>query len=127
MGGSPFVTGINQIAITCHDVPRAATFYRDVVGIPFLFESNGLAFLQCGDTRLMLSKPEGEGSGHGNSIIYFKTDDIVAATSSLVAHGVMIDEQPTMVARLPTAEVWVSAWRDSEGNMMAFQQEKPIA
>ena len=53
MSGPQRVTGINQIAISCHDVVRATAFYRDLLGIPFLFASNGIAFLQSGGTRLM--------------------------------------------------------------------------
>jgi predicted enzyme related to lactoylglutathione lyase len=127
MADAVHITGINQIAITCHDVARATAFYRDVLGIPFLFESNGLAFFQTGGIRLMLSEPEGEGTGHGNSILYFRTDDITGDTATLAARGVTITEQPTLAARLPDREVWVAAFRDSENNMMAFQQEKPVA
>ena len=127
MSGPQLATGINQIAISCHDVPRATAFYRDLLGIPFLFESNGIAFLQSGDTRLMLTKPEGEGTGHFNSILYFRTDDIVSATAYLEANGATIVAPPAIVARLAEREIWVAAFKDSEGNVMAFQQEKPVA
>lgn len=127
MNGPQLATGINQIAISCHDVPRATVFYRDLLGIPFLFESNGIAFLQCGDTRLMLARPEGEGTGQFNSILFFRTDDIVSSTATLAGHGVPIVAQPALIARLPDREVWVASFKDSEGNVMAFQQEIPVA
>jgi predicted enzyme related to lactoylglutathione lyase len=127
MSGPQLATGINQIAISCHDVPRATVFYRDLLGIPFLFASNGIAFLQSGDVRLMLTKPDGEGTGQFNSILYFRTDDIVSSTAYLEAKGVTIVAPPAIVGRLPEREIWVAAFKDSEGNVMAFQQEKPIA
>jgi predicted enzyme related to lactoylglutathione lyase len=127
MSGPELTTGINQIAIACYDVPRATAFYRDLLGIPFLFESNGIAFLQSGDTRLMLTKPDGEGTGHFNSILYFRTDDIVNSTAYLELNGTTILAPPAMIARLPDREVWVASFKDSEGNVMAFQQEKAIA
>lgn len=58
MSPTPAITGIGQIAIACHDVRRATAFYRDVVGLPFLFETTGLAFFRCGDVRLMLTRTE---------------------------------------------------------------------
>jgi predicted enzyme related to lactoylglutathione lyase len=127
MSGPQLATAINQIAIACHDVPRATAFYHDLLGIPFLFESNGISFLQSGDTRLMLTKPDGEGTGHFNSILYFRTDDIVNSTAYLEANAVTILAQPALIARLPDREVWVSSFKDSEGNVMAFQQEKSVA
>ncbi len=127
MSGPQLATGINQIAISCLDVPRATIFYRDLLGIPFLFESNGIAFLQSGDTRLMLTKPDGEGTGHFNSILYFRTDDIISSTAYLEVNGTTILAQPALIARLPDREVWVASFKDSEGNVMAFQQEIPVA
>ena len=44
---------IGQIAIDTHDLPRAVTFYRDAVGLDYSFETDSLAFLMCGEVRLM--------------------------------------------------------------------------
>jgi len=55
---------IGQIAIPVRDVQRASEFYRDTLGIKFLFQVPGLAFFACGGVRLMLSTPEGPEFGH---------------------------------------------------------------
>jgi catechol 2,3-dioxygenase-like lactoylglutathione lyase family enzyme len=39
---------IRQIAITVKDLERAIVFYRDALGIPFLFRVPNLAFFDCG-------------------------------------------------------------------------------
>ena len=49
---------IGQIAVNVENVERAVEFYKEVIGLPLLFETNGLAFFQCEDTRLLLSRPE---------------------------------------------------------------------
>ena len=50
---------IGQIAMTVRDLPRAVAFYRDVLGMRFLFEAPpAMAFFDCGGIRLMLSLPE---------------------------------------------------------------------
>ena len=49
---------LGQIALTVSDLERAVAFYRDKLGINFLFQFPGLAFLDCGGVRLMLSLPE---------------------------------------------------------------------
>ena len=72
MSGYEGPTGVGQLAVPVTDLERAVAFYRDVLGLRFLFRAPpGLAFLQCGEVRLMLSQPQpGEGeTGAGVFII----------------------------------------------------------
>ncbi len=126
MTNTPFATGIHQIAIPCRDLARGVAFYRDALGLPFLFETNGLAFFMCGSVRLMLSIPEKQEHAV-SSILYLGTNDIQGATESLRAKGVKIEADAHLIANLGRVEVWLSHWLDSEGNLMAYMQEKPIA
>src|SRR3979411_3031213 len=88
---------IGQIAMTVQDLPRAVAFYRDVLGMRFLFEAPpSLAFFDCegGGVRLMLSPPEQEGQAAGqqfNSILYYTVDDIQQAARELEARGVVFE------------------------------------
>lgn len=41
---------LQQVAITTGDLPAAIGFYRDRLGLPFLFESNGMAFFDMAGT-----------------------------------------------------------------------------
>ena len=114
---------LRQIAITCKDVERATAFYRDALGLPFLFSAPpGLSFFDCGGVRLMLSKAEGEAAG--TSVLYYLVDDIQAARDSLVAKGVKFVGEPHMIARMPDHELWLAEFRDSENNVMALMEEK---
>ena len=68
---------IGQIAIVVSDVEKVLPFYRDVLGLPYLFSpSPHQAFLSAGPVRIMLSVPEGAGTAGKNSILYFKVKDI---------------------------------------------------
>ena len=114
---------LRQIAITCKDVERATAFYRDALGLPFLFSAPpGLSFFDCGGVRLMLSKAEGEAAG--TSVLYYLVDDIQAARDSLAAKGVTFVGEPHMIARMPDHELWLAEFRDSEDNVMALMEEK---
>jgi catechol 2,3-dioxygenase-like lactoylglutathione lyase family enzyme len=57
--------GIGQLAIQVADLEHAVAFYRDVLHLRFLFQAPpGLAFLDCGGVRLMLTqRQEGETEG----------------------------------------------------------------
>ena len=118
----PGITNIGQIALTVKELPRAVAFYRDVLGLSYLFEASNLAFLNCGGTRIMLTTAESPESTY-NSILYYKTDDIHAACQVLKDRGVVFESEPRMIARMPDHELWMAFLRDSEGNLLALMSE----
>lgn len=114
---------IGQIAIVCQDVARATAFYRDALGLRFLFAAGPqLSFFDAGGTRLMLSVAEGD--VRGTSALYFSVRDIAAVAASLAAKGVRFINAPHVVARMPEYELWLAEFRDSEGNVLALMEEK---
>ena len=116
-------TRIGQIAIVCKDVARATAFYRDVMGLRFLFAAGPtLSFFQCGDVRLMLSPAEGE--ANGTSVLYYFVTDIEGKAKALTENGARKVGEPHLIARMPDHELWLAEFRDSEGNFCALMEEK---
>jgi methylmalonyl-CoA/ethylmalonyl-CoA epimerase len=114
---------IGQIAIVCTDVARARDFYRDALGLKHLFDAGPtLSFFQSGTTRLMLSTAEGEPTG--TSVLYFFVTDIQGTKKELEGKGVKFIDEPHMIAKMPDHELWLVAFRDSEGNMLALMEER---
>ena len=116
------LTTIGQIAVTVRDIPRATAFYRDVLGVPFLFEAPGMAFFQAGDTRLMLGLPENERQNFA-SILYFRVDDINGAYSDLKGKGVAFTHEPRLVHRGSQSDLWLAFFSDPDANTMALMSE----
>jgi catechol 2,3-dioxygenase-like lactoylglutathione lyase family enzyme len=114
---------IGQIAINVHDTNRAVEFYRDILGLKLLFTAGHLAFFDCGGVRLMLSPPEKPEFDHPSSILYFKVDDIQSAYNRLLQKNTKTEDQPHLVARMPDHDLWLTAFRDSEGNLMCLMSE----
>ena len=114
---------IGQIAIVVKDVEQATAFYRDVLGMRFLFAFPGLAFFDCDGVRLMLSRPEKPEFDHPSSILYFKVPDIQQAYQSLRAHDVRFDDEPHLIARMPDHDLWMVFFRDLDGNALALMSE----
>ncbi|HEX9563344.1 MAG TPA: VOC family protein [Gemmatimonadaceae bacterium] len=115
---------IGQIAVNAHDVSRAVQFYRDALGMRLLFEAPpGMAFFDAGGVRLMLSLPESPAYDHPGSILYFRVDDIMQAHRALTERGVRFEDQPHLVARMPDHELWMTFFKDSEGNTLALMAE----
>jgi catechol 2,3-dioxygenase-like lactoylglutathione lyase family enzyme len=73
------VTRLGQVCINVHDVGRATAFYRDKLGLPFLFAAGQLAFFDCAGVRLMLSPPEKPEFDHPSSVLYLVVPDIKTA------------------------------------------------
>ena len=116
---------IGQIAVTVSDVTTALTFYRDALGLPFLFSAGpNLAFFDAGGVRLMLSTPQGSGSVGHNSILYFRVSDIVAVHDAVVARGAVSERAPQLAAKLPDHELWTGFLRDPDGNLVGLMEEK---
>lgn len=125
---APFaLSQIGQIALNVQDVPRATAFYRDVLGMTFLFAFPGLAFFDCGGVRLMLSRPDRPEFDHPASILYYKVADIAAAHLTLVERGVAFVSEPHVVHRAADHDLWLADFRDSEGNLLCLMSEVPRA
>ena len=117
------ITSIGQISIRVHDVERAVAFYRDALGLEFLFDASPLAFLMCGDVRLMLTKPESDEFDHPSSTLYFRVGDIQAARTELLERGVPFDDEPHLIARMPDHELWMTFFRDPDRNLHGLMAE----
>jgi predicted enzyme related to lactoylglutathione lyase len=116
---------IGQIAITVSDVEEALVFYRDVLGMDFLFSAGPeLAFLNADGVRIMLTTPQGAGTVGGNSILYFKVSDIEAVHSSVIARGAQNERDPQLAAKMPDHELWTGFLRDPDGNLVGLMEEK---
>jgi methylmalonyl-CoA/ethylmalonyl-CoA epimerase len=117
---------VGQISIRTKDLPSAVAFYRDQLGLEFLFEAGpALAFFVCGDVRLMLSVPESPEFDHPSSTVYFRVDDLGAAYEELRGRGVPFDDEPHLIAKMPDHELWMAFFRDSENNILALMSEVP--
>jgi methylmalonyl-CoA/ethylmalonyl-CoA epimerase len=116
---------IGQIAVIVHDLPRAVAFYRDTLGMKFLFEAPPMmAFFDCSGVRLMLSQPSSPDLDH-RSIIYYTVDDIQGARKELGARGVEFHHEPRIIAPLAHADLWMADFRDPDGNVIEIMSEVP--
>ncbi len=117
---------LGQILVPVSDVERATAFYRDQLGIPFLFAFPGNAFFDADGIRLYLAAPEQPGFA-GIATLYFRVDDIREAVAALEARGVDFGEGPHVVHRDDTMALWMAFARDPDGNNIGLMAEVPHA
>jgi predicted enzyme related to lactoylglutathione lyase len=119
------VEEIGQIAVTVSDVEVALDYYRDILGLKFLFSAGpNLAFLSDGSVRIMLSTPQGSGAVAANSILYFKVNEIEATYAAIVERGSAAERRPQLTAKMPDHELWIGFLRDPDGNLIGIMEEK---
>ena len=119
------ITKIGQLALTVSDVKQALNFYQNILGLEFLFSpSENLAFVQSGETRIMLSTPQGAGEVGKNSILYFQTTQIESFCTKAVENGATLEREPQLAAQMPDHELWIGFLKDPDGNLVGIMEEK---
>jgi methylmalonyl-CoA/ethylmalonyl-CoA epimerase len=75
----------------------------------------------------MLSLPEKPDFDHPGSILYFSVPDIAAAHRQMLAVGAHFEDEPHLIARMPTHDLWMVFFRDSEQNLLGLMSEVSTA
>ena len=112
---------VEQVLIPVSNLDAAIPWYRDVLGLTFLFAAPPqMSFFQCGATRLLVGVPESAEVAKRGSQIYFGVDDIHATQTTLESRGVSFDQKPHVVHRAGDTELWLAEFRDPDGNPLAL-------
>ena len=118
------LAALGQIGITVTDVDRAVAFYRDALGMKFLFQFPNMGFFDCNGVRLMLSVAERPSETY-SSILYFKVSDIQEAHRTMAARGVAFEGEPHLIAKMPDHDLWMAFFADPDGHILALMHEAP--
>jgi len=113
---------ISQIALTVRDLEEAKTFYRDTLGMRFLFDAGTMAFFQCGSVRLMIGTSE-KSMEPGGTIVYFRVADLQLTYAELKAKAVPFVQEPHLVARMKSHDLWLAFLNDPAGNPIGLMSE----
>ena len=122
---SPGIHGLQQVALTTRDLKRAIAFYRDKLRVPFLFESNGMAFFDLTGTRLMIGLDPQRPDGRPTSVLYFDTPDFEAAVRALEMLDVAFDGPVETVQTGERGDLRLRQFRDPDGNALAVMGTVP--
>jgi methylmalonyl-CoA/ethylmalonyl-CoA epimerase len=116
---------VGQLLIPVENLERAIGFYRDTLGIKFLFAAPPqMSFFMAGNVRLLVGVPESPRAR--SSMVYFKVSDIHAVYKTLGERGVTFGAAPHLVHRAATSELWLTDFKDPDGNDLALMSELPI-
>lgn len=112
---------IGQISRTVSDVAAARRWYGDVLGLPHLYSFGHLAFFDCGGVRLFLEQGDAKA---GDSVLYFRVEDIRSAHASLSKRGVTFTNAPHLIHRhADGTEEWMAFFNDPDGRPLAIMSQ----
>jgi methylmalonyl-CoA/ethylmalonyl-CoA epimerase len=120
------VQKVGQIGVPVKDLNRALNFYKEILGLSLLFNTDSMAFFECNGLRLMLSLPEKDKFAHSSSVIYFQVTNINDTYERLVGKEVIFIDKPHVVAKMGQTETWMSFFKDTEDNTHAFMSEVQV-
>lgn len=124
----PLTGAIGQLHVTVSDIARSVAFYRDILGLPLLFEVPGqpMAFFDCQGVRLYLGEAESP-EFQSRPLIYFRAESAREAAADLTRRGVELTSEPHVVHRQGDTELWIGFFRDPDGITLAIMSEEPAA
>ena len=116
---------LGQIHVSVSDIDRAVAFYRDTLGVPFLFQVPGqaMAFFDLDGVRLYLGVPEDE-AYRSRGMLYFTVDDLDEAVETLRGRGVPIVTEPHLIAHMDDHDLWMAFAQDPDGNNLGLMEER---
>lgn len=123
---SPSLGRIGQIALSVHDMQTAIAFYRDVVGLKFLFQAPNVAFFDVAGIRLMLGQAESKDFKPAGTVVYFESADLDTDFAALTQRGAQVapNGAPHFIAKLGAKDLWMAFLLDPDGNVFALMSQR---
>lgn len=116
-----------QVFLPCTDLERSKAFYSGLLRLPFLFETNGMAFYQLGNSRLMLGElREGQPIMAGGGI-YLDAPDLPDVVRNLEARGAAFRGPARVLQQTPEGALTLQSLLDPDGNLVALMGVVPAA
>jgi methylmalonyl-CoA/ethylmalonyl-CoA epimerase len=72
----------------------------------------------------MLSGGEERAITPSGNCIYFRVADLDGAYAELKNKGLVFQDEPHLIAKMPDHELWMAFFRDPDGHLLALMAEK---
>src|SRR5437016_14593744 len=97
-----------QVALTARDLERSRRFYRDILGLPLLFEAGTMMFFDLGGARLLIGTENGLGEP-GGAILSLDAPAIDSLRPGLEPRGIAYCGPAQVLQRSVNHEIKIRA------------------
>jgi hypothetical protein len=115
---------VPAVIICTRDRVRAATFYRETLGLAFAYEDKLAAVFDCGGITLRISVVP-DFTPHEHTVLGFRVPDVVAVVKALREKGVAFNiyegfpQDELGIVMLPGGAIRVAWFKDPDGNVLS--------
>jgi catechol 2,3-dioxygenase-like lactoylglutathione lyase family enzyme len=122
----PGLGRIGQIALTVRDIDRSIAFWRDTVGLKFLFQAPNVAFFDVAGVRLMLGSGESPEVKPAGTVLYFEVGELDQTFAALRDRGTVVAKggEPHFIAKLGATDLWMAFLEDPDGHLFALMEQR---
>jgi catechol 2,3-dioxygenase-like lactoylglutathione lyase family enzyme len=110
-------SGMMAVMLGVRDLPKAAAFYTQKLGLEVLMQESEIALLQSGTAILGLNRGLARSAEHlnGATEVVFRVASVRGAHRALTAAGITFVSEPHPV----TPADWVAHFRDEDGHLLS--------
>jgi len=114
-----------QVFLPCTDLERSKAFYSNTLRLPLLFETNGMAFYELGNMRLMLGELRDGQPPMAGGGIYLDAPDLPDVVRKMEARGVEFRAPAQVLQQTPAGNLTLQSLLDPDGNLVALMGVVP--
>lgn len=120
MSARPKLKGLAQVALAAENPAELAAFYRDILGLEQVLETNGMTFFEAGGVRLMIGPSPSNVAMPGDTILYFEPEDFNASEDDLESRGVDFAAPAQLLQQEADRELVLRPFKDPAGHVIAL-------
>ena len=118
---TPLFTRMSQTAVASEDPAKLVTFYRDVLGFRYAFETAGMHFLEIGGLMFMIGPKYPGMTIGGDATFYFEPTAWSATEAALTnANVAWHNDSAVVLQKAEGRELCLRAFKDPDGHTLAM-------
>ena len=118
MGEPLQISGVVAVMLGVKDIPAAAAFYTQKLGLKILMQESAICLLQCGPVMIGLNRGLAETAANlvGATELVLRVPSVRGARQTLGAEGISFVSEPHQI----TPTDWAAHFRDVDGHLLSI-------
>ena len=118
MGEPLQISGVVAVMLGVKDIPAAAAFYTQKLGLKILMQESAICLLQCGPVMIGLNRGLAQTAPNlvGATELVLRVPSVRGARQALGAEGISFVSEPHQI----TPTDWAAHFRDVDGHLLSI-------